>query len=147
MLFRSGGKYSQCKYSTSLEIIKKAILAHAQMINGDGEFCTELMTGADGRVIGKVGGEGVYCIGIPEKFMGIAIKIADGNERAVYPVAVRLLKDLGILDDRGIEKLKLWAYPAIKNHRGKIIGYTIPVFSMHKTPAKEFHLGDELKYN
>lgn len=127
-LLASGNK-SPCKHREAIEKIKKAILLYPEMINGDGEFCTELMIAGRGKVIGKVGGEGVYCIGIPDMQLGIAIKVADGNERAIYPIAVHLLEELGVLEEEAIKSLSKWRIPPIKNHKGKVIGYTIPLFS------------------
>src|SRR3712207_3321334 len=39
-------------------------LAHPDMVEGDGELDTELMRAGKGRLISKVGAEGVYCAGV-----------------------------------------------------------------------------------
>jgi L-asparaginase II len=98
------------------------------MVCGNREFCTELIECSQGRVIGKVGSDGIYCAAVPEKSLGICIKISDGSERAVYPVITRLLYRLGVLGDSDMERLCRWTAPAIRDHRGQVIGYVLPVF-------------------
>ncbi len=125
------GSQGTTKYKDSFGRIQKAMVSFPRMINGDKEFCTDLIACSDGKVIGKVGAEGIYCIALPEKQMGICIKISDGNERGVYPVATHILQQLNVLNAAAMEKLRLWAYPPVKNHKGAIVGYTVPVFDLH----------------
>ncbi|MEW6662755.1 MAG: asparaginase [Bacillota bacterium] len=124
-----GGKGQQ-KHSGSLGLIKRAMTSFPRMVNGDGEFCTDLIKQSGGRVIGKVGGEGVYCAAVLDQQLGIAVKIADGNERAAYPVMVQILNQLGVFSQAELDGLRLWACPPLKNHHGKVIGYTLPVFDL-----------------
>lgn len=138
--FKGRSRYKDC-----FGLIQKAMISYPRMVNGDKEFCTDLITHSDGRVIGKVGAEGIYCLSVPEKQLGVCIKIYDGNERAVYPVAVSLLKELGILYGSALERLKLWAYPPVKDHKGDIVGYTIPVFNMNDEYI-DISIGDKLEF-
>ena len=142
----ASGCNSHSPHREALEEIKKAMTLHPEMINGDGEFCTELMVAGRGKVIGKVGGEGVYCIGLPERQIGIAIKVVDGNERAVYPIAVHILEELGVLEEEALTGLALWRVPSIKNHKGRIIGYTVPTFSMKKDVKELDLIGKKLNW-
>ncbi|MDF2545527.1 MAG: L-asparaginase [Anaerosolibacter sp.] len=133
-------------YADALEQIKTAMLSYPVMISGDHEFCTELVLHTKGKVIGKVGGEGIYCIAVPEMGLGILIKVDDGNERAVYPIAVHLLRQLGILNCELPEGLSPWAYPPVKDHKGKIVGYTLPVFDLHGRQLPKIAIGEEFLY-
>lgn len=130
-LLAQGHSSGSHPYGDALEKIKQAMKSNPRMINGDKEFCTDLITHSKGRALGKVGAEGVYCIAVPEQKLGICIKISDGNERAVYPVATHLLQQLHILDEDGLDKLKLWVQPPLKNHKGVLVGHTIPVFDLN----------------
>jgi len=135
------------KYKEAFGLIRKAMTANPQMINGDKEFCTDLITHSEGKVIGKVGAEGIYCVAVLEKQLGICIKISDGNERAVYPVTSHILSQLGVLNNRTLEKLKTWAYPPVKNHKGKIVGHTIPVFNINKMGnMNNIKIGDKFAF-
>lgn len=136
------------KYQEAFGLIQKAMTANPRMINGDKEFCTDLITHSDGKVIGKVGAEGIYCVAVPEKQLGICIKISDGNERAVYPVTTHILSQMGVLNEQAMEKLKIWAYPPVKNHKGKVMGYTIPVFNINKKGNMNnmMEIGDKFEF-
>lgn len=131
--FTDSGRYSKC-----FGLIQKAMIAYPQMLAGYQEFCTELGIASEGRVIGKVGSEGLYCLAIPGNKSGVCIKIADGNERGVYPVVIHLMKELGILSQSIVAKLDKWAYPPNKNHRGTVTGHAIPIFSPGKTENTTF---------
>jgi L-asparaginase II len=99
--------------------------ADPYMIGGLNRFDTDLMVNSD--VIGKVGGEGIHCVGIPSKgdrpAMGLAVKIADGNFRALYPVVTSLLRTLGVLNEQQLQKLAYYVQTPLKNHRKKEIGF------------------------
>lgn len=133
-------------YKESLEIIQDAMKSYPRMISGDKEFCTELNACTLGKAIGKVGAEGMYCIALPEKRLGICIKITDGRERGLYPAAMHLLKLLEAVDTDAYNRLKHWAYPELKNHKGELVGYSIPVFDTANPSGSGYYkIGRELK--
>lgn len=119
-------------YHASCKTIFDSMNQFPEMVAGDNEFCTELMQTTKGKLIGKVGSEAVYCLGIKKGNLGACIKIVDGNERAIYPVVVHLLKELGILDSSELARLKHWYRPILKNNLGEKIGEIIPVYSLSK---------------
>ena len=129
---------------TGLQRIGKAMANHPKMVNGDGEFCTDLISHTCGRVIGKVGGEGIYCLSLPQKGLGVMVKIVDGNERAVYPVAVHILRQLDLVDDAIIDKLREWNYAPIKDHKGEKIGITLPIFDLLDQKNITVELGEDI---
>lgn len=124
-------RYSQDPDSTYHQACKsvfEAMNEYPEMVAGTGEFCTDLMQHTHGKLIAKIGAEAVYCLGIKEKNLGICIKIADGNERAIYPVVMQLLLELNIISDNEYEKLKHWHMTKLLNGLDEHIGYIIPVF-------------------
>ena len=126
----AAGMNGSTQYRNSLETIKNAMAEYPEMISGDEEFCTELCSFTHGKVIGKVGADGVYCVAIPDRKLGFSIKVIDGNERGLHPSAMHLLKQLNVIDDEAYEKLRRWARPEIRNHKGELAGYKIPVFKI-----------------
>ena len=73
-----------------------------------------------GRAVTKIGGEGVIGIGFRNdegSVLGIAIKILDGNQRCVPPVALAVLENLKLLTSAELEKLKKYSDITLKNHR------------------------------
>jgi L-asparaginase II len=54
---------------------------------------------------------------------GIAIKIADGDgRRGGHPAVIEVLRQLGVLDDKALLKLKNYHAWPITNHRGLEVG-------------------------
>ena len=56
------------------------------------------MRAMGGRVAIKTGAEAVFVAILPERRLGIALKIEDGNSRASEAALVSLLVRLGVLD-------------------------------------------------
>ena len=112
--------------------ITKAMAAAPEMVGGTDRFCTDFMRVGEGRFFGKAGAEGVYCIGDMETGLGISVKVADGNGRAVYPAAMEALVQLGLLTNHQKEELKEYHHPKLKNARDEIIGELIPSFQLNQ---------------
>ncbi len=62
--------------------LTRAMATHPELVAGEGRACTELMRAMDGRVAIKTGAEAVFIAIVPEKRLGIALKIVDGASRA-----------------------------------------------------------------
>ncbi len=133
------------KYYTACKTIVEAMIKYPEMVAGDYEFDTELMQRSRPKLIGKVGCEAVYCLGLLEKKLGICIKVIDGNERAVYPVVIQLLKDFGVLSDDEYKSLQPWHYYAIKNNLKETIGEVVPIFHLQHVSQGEHLLGKRLE--
>ncbi|HHW23265.1 MAG TPA: asparaginase [Clostridiaceae bacterium] len=119
-------------YHEPCKTVFEAMTTYPEMVAGSREFCTELMSATKGKLIGKIGAEAVYCLGIKKGSLGVCVKIADGGERAVYPVVIQLLLELGILDKEEYEKLEHWHNVRLMNNLKEHIGYIIPVFQHDK---------------
>jgi L-asparaginase II len=76
--------------------IVEAMLRHPDLIAGEGRPCTELMRAHPGRVIAKVGAEGVYCALLPGERLGVALKVADGHGVAAALAIAAVLEALGL---------------------------------------------------
>jgi L-asparaginase II len=99
--------------------VREAMMAHPAMV---GRPCAQLMSAAPGRILGKVGAEGVYVCGLPARGVGIALKVADGNVRAVLPVLAALFRKLRLLDRMDLEAVAKAADPVLRNHAGIEVG-------------------------
>jgi L-asparaginase II len=71
--------------------LRAAVAAHPFMVAGSGRFDTRVMERFGERVFCKVGAEAVYCAALPERGLGVAIKIDDGNTGRAAEVAVAAL--------------------------------------------------------
>ncbi|MBB6217648.1 L-asparaginase II [Anaerosolibacter carboniphilus] len=137
-------KDSQQLYHRACKTVVDAMTQFPEMVGGDKEFCTELMQTTGSKIIGKVGSEAVYCLGIQEGSLGVCVKIIDGNERAIYPVVIEILKFLGILSNAELSKLRQWHRPILKNNLNETIGEIIPVFDLHVPRENPYIMGKKI---
>ncbi len=77
--------------------LTRAMAAYPELVAGEGRACTELMRAMDGRVAIKTGAEAVFVAIVPERGMGIALKVLDGASRASEAAIAGLLVKLGVL--------------------------------------------------
>lgn len=117
------------------------------MVGGEGRFCTLLMEAFQGSLIGKVGADGCYGIGMRESeisrnlgavgAVGIAVKIEDGSLQILYAAVAEILERLKIYNQASRESLDAYHHPKIKNSMGIVTGTTKFHFSFQPTdPAR-----------
>ncbi|MEM7293772.1 MAG: asparaginase [Pseudomonadota bacterium] len=97
--------------------IAEAIAAHPFMVAGRGRLCTDLMALTGLRVMVKTGAEGVYTAALPQRGLGIALKIDDGNGLAAQVALLATLKHLGELTDEECESLAGYVEIPVLNTR------------------------------
>lgn len=121
------------------ERIVAAMTARPEMVGGTTErFDTEVMRAARGRVVSKIGAEGVYTAGVLPceawpRGLGLAFKIEDGEDRrARSTIAIESLRQLGVLDKNVREALAAYSSFPVKNHRGDIVGEIQPSFELRR---------------
>ncbi|PYO97989.1 MAG: asparaginase [Gemmatimonadetes bacterium] len=76
--------------------IVQSMLHHPELIAGEGRPCTELMRAHPGRVIAKVGAEGVYCALLVGEGLGVALKVTDGHALASALAIAAVLEAIGL---------------------------------------------------
>ena len=89
-----------------LERLSRAMLAHPDLVAGEGRFDTELMRRGLGQVLSKGGAEGIQCLSRVGEGMGVAIKVEDGSSRAKHAVALQLMEQLDWLTPGTLEELR-----------------------------------------
>jgi L-asparaginase II len=82
--------------------------------------------------VAKIGADAVQAIGIRSAGIGIAIKIADGNSRALHPAVYGVLDQLGLLDEERRAQLAPFRQPAILNARGSVAGDVRTLFTLSR---------------
>ncbi|HJV54126.1 MAG TPA: asparaginase [Noviherbaspirillum sp.] len=95
-----------------------AMTGHPELVSGSGRIDLAFMQAGPGDWVAKGGAEAVQAIGIRSAGLGIALKVADGNPRALYPAAVAVLQQLGLLGAVESTPLALWLRPQLRNLRG-----------------------------
>ncbi|WP_010269864.1 asparaginase [Paenibacillus senegalensis] len=99
-----------------------AITAEPYYLAGSERYDTRLVEVTQGKVIGKMGAEGVFALTLPDKGWGLALKITDGSERALYPAVTEVLRQLGALNEDQCRELSAYHQPLIKNKAGTVVG-------------------------
>jgi L-asparaginase II len=74
-----------------------AMVAHPLLVAGEGRACSELMAAMEGGVAVKTGAEAVFTAILPDRGLGVALKIEDGATRASECAITALLVRLGAI--------------------------------------------------
>lgn len=102
--------------------LQNAISKYPEMIAGSDRLCTAINGAAKGRVVAKVGAEGVYLAALPEQGIGIAIKAIDGTTRAAEVALGAILDELGILDEDIHRAIDPFVRPVLRNRNDLTVG-------------------------
>ncbi|MEJ7848309.1 MAG: asparaginase [Pyrinomonadaceae bacterium] len=114
--------------------ITQAMLNCPDVIGGTERLDTILIKAAPGKLISKVGADGVWLCGVlpSERWpsgLGIALKVEDGDDMRARPVVVvELLRQLGILSETDLPEISPMP---IKNRRGDTVGKVDPLVDLH----------------
>ena len=93
------------------------MLRHPDLIAGEGRPCTEMMRAHPGRVIAKVGAEGVYSALLTRERLGVTLKVDDGHGPSATLAMAAVLRELGLEP----QPESLLAHPT-RNSRGEVVG-------------------------
>jgi L-asparaginase II len=113
--------------------LTQAMAQYPEFVAGEGRTCTDLMRAMDHKVAIKTGADGVFVAIIPEKRIGIAVKVMDGSVLGRDCVIAALLVKMGVLD-RNHPAAIARVNPAIKNRRGLVTGYVRPTDALLNAP-------------
>ena len=99
----------------------EAMIAHPELVAGEGRACTEMMRAARGRAALKTGAEAVFVAILPERGLGVALKVADGATRGSEAAIATLMVHLDIFDEKDPVVQKYLSGP-LRNWRGLATG-------------------------
>mgnify|MGYP001570499326 CR=1 FL=1 len=99
----------------------EAMIAHPELVAGEGRACTEMMRAARGRAALKTGAEAVFVAILPERSLGVALKVADGATRGSEAAIAALMVHLDIFDEKDPVVQKYLSGP-LRNWRGLATG-------------------------
>ena len=111
----------------ALHRIRTAMTSYPQAVGGTQRFGTRLMEVTRGRMIAKGGAEGLECMGVPGRGLGLVVKCEDGANRAAAPAAIALLEQFGMLQDTERAQLESLRAPRLRNHAGLEVGRLEPL--------------------
>ena len=123
------------EHAAAIDRLRAAMVTHPENVAGHGQLVTDLMALSDGRLAVKSGAEGLICLAVPERRLGIAIRVMDGSFRTHAAVTVAALRQLGILDAATGDAILERHSPQLRNHNGRLVGEIRPVFHLEGAVA------------
>ena len=108
-----------------LKRVFKAMCSCPDLVGGSNHFDTNFIKALTGRGVTKVGGESVRGIALKTQDkgpVGIALKILDGNFRALPVATMKLLEHLELLTEEELQNLDKFRTKILKNHNQMEIG-------------------------
>lgn len=118
--------------ASACETVVRAMNAHPEMVEGTGGFCSALLAAAKGRLVAKNGAEGVFCVGIVGRGVGVAVKCDDGSSRAIPPTVIKILRELDAFGGDLPSELERYASPTVRNAHGHVVGNVMPIFDLER---------------
>jgi len=107
--------------------VRDAMMNEPYVIAGANRLDTELMQAWPGRVVAKIGAEGVYSVALPSLGLGIALKVHDGDMTAACQALVAVVEATvaryGGSERWPLESLDRWRTTPILSTRGTTTGY------------------------
>jgi L-asparaginase II len=102
--------------------IVTALQTRPFLFGGTDRFDSVLLEASEGRILPKVGAEGVHCVALLDAGIGMAVKVEDGAQRAQYAAVLRLIQFLGALPETLPPRLAEFARKSVRNTRNEIVG-------------------------
>jgi L-asparaginase II len=116
----------------ALRMVRDAMVAYPQYVAGTGQFDTELMIAALGKLVAKAGAEGVHGVASIARGWGYVSKVLDGSSRGRAPSTMACLQLLGATDASMMQRLARFAAPAVYNRAGRAVGEVAVVPALAK---------------
>ena len=107
--------------------IVHAMVTRPFLVGGSDRFDSALIEETDGRVLAKVGAEGVHTVAILDQGIALAVKVEDGAQRAQFAAVLRLLQLLNALPETLPPRLEDFMRRQLRNTRGEVVGEVRPV--------------------
>ncbi|MFO7892538.1 MAG: asparaginase [Longimicrobiales bacterium] len=114
-----------------------AMATHPHLMAGTDRLGTRLAEVTGGRVLAKVGAEGVYGAATVDGGLGIALKARDGAKRAGEVALLGVLEELGVLEPDELGALERWARPEVRNTRDEEVGELRALAELETEPERE----------
>ena len=116
--------------SPELAALGYAMKRHPDLVSGTNRSDLMLMQAGNGDWVSKVGADGVQAIGVRSRGIGIAVRIADGNRRALHVATLAVLQQLGLIEAPAGTPLAPLDERVIRNYRGIAVGAVESTFSL-----------------
>ena len=112
--------------AAAMQALLDAMRQHPEYTSGSGHPMGQVIDATEGKVIFKIGAEGFLLAFVPDQKLGIAIKTADGADRARVPALLAILQGLKLIDTAALPQLLALMNPSITNTRNQVVGSIKP---------------------
>lgn len=109
--------------SSAAEKIFDAATQNPLLVRGTETLDSDLMAAFGGRLMIKIGAEGVFCGAVRDKGLGFALKIDDGNMNAAETVVANMLKAIAAPNAMEMAALEKYAVKTFQNWRKIEVGH------------------------
>ncbi len=107
----------------------QAMVAHPDLVAGEGRACTDLMRACSEPVALKTGAEAFFIAILPQRGLGVALKVIDGGTRGAECAIASILVRLGVLNPEHPAARKYRNAPIV-NWRGIETGMIKPAAAL-----------------
>jgi len=90
--------------------------------SGTGRFDVPFNTESNGKWLGKIGGEGIYCVAFRNRGIGVVVKVIDGTSRAIPPALLQAMRYWDLIEGDQLARLANWVEVVRKNSSDVPIG-------------------------
>lgn len=118
------------RWGDALLRVREAMTRHPELVSGDGETDTMIMEETEGRVVAKLGAEGLLCLAIPEHQTGVAISDTGGSPSGLGPAAIAVLRELELEDPDTLRRLESKLCSPVKSFTGEPVGEVRPTLRL-----------------
>jgi len=110
-----------------MQRIGVAAAAHPWLTSGDGRLDLALSERVREPYFGKIGAGGIFCVALPQRRMGIALKVASGNEDALAVATVEALRRLA---PGSVAPSPGWRWAEVNNVAGQKVGWRVATWQI-----------------
>jgi L-asparaginase II len=105
------------------ERLANAVQLYPDLLGGTrDQICSAISRATGGRLYPKIGAEAVYVIGERGGDRALAIKMDDGQWRALFVLTLHLLRRFGLAKEDELKQLDLWVGGPLQNWAGLEVG-------------------------
>ena len=117
----------------AVQRIKEAMTTYPFLVSGENRFDYDMKRSFPGNALSKIGAEAIQGLSFTEPAVGVAVKVSDGNFRALEPIVIEVLKQIGIIKNmKDFPCLARYEEPEVRNARDILTGKIAVEFQLKK---------------
>lgn len=107
-----------------------AMAAHPFLVAGTGRLCAEIVTSSGGRVLPKIGADGLYCALLRDRGYGVALKVEDGDVESSRVAIIAVLESLA---PGAVHVTESFRSPTVRNTLGEVVGHSTARIALERS--------------